>query len=153
MAASRFLVAAAACVMPLSFAAESRELYSSGSIKVAIVTDNDLSADFLNFSACAFPFDIPFQKWFRIQNRSFFALASRSGFGAAISAVIVYKKASLCKTSLCKSLLCVTVQKLSMCRNLLSVNAFLCKSLLCVKAFFVQKLYVCKSLLCAKLSV
>ena len=73
MAASRFLVAAAACVMPLSFAAESRELYSSGSIKVAIVTDNDLSADFLNFSACAFPFDIPFQKWFRIQNRSFFA--------------------------------------------------------------------------------
>ena len=58
--------------------------------------DSDLSADFLHFGAGAFPFTIPLKK---LQNRTFFALAlaTGSGFGAAISAVIVYERASLCK--------------------------------------------------------
>ena len=46
--------------------------------------DSDLSADFLHFGASNFPFKNPFKKCFKIQNRLFFALASRSGFGAAI---------------------------------------------------------------------
>ena len=45
--------------------------------------DSDLSADFLNFGASNFPFKNPFKKCFKIF--FFSALASRSGFGAAIS--------------------------------------------------------------------
>ena len=52
MPASRFLAAAAVCVMFLSFAAESRESYWSGCIKVVL-------ADFLNFGAGDFPFETP----------------------------------------------------------------------------------------------
>ena len=37
MAASRFFPAAAACVIPLSFSAGSRESYCGGCIKVALV--------------------------------------------------------------------------------------------------------------------
>jgi len=51
--------------------------------------DSDLSADFLNFGAGDFPFEIPFKKV--LQNRLCFALALRSGFGAAISGTIVPK--------------------------------------------------------------
>ena len=40
------------------------------------------------------------------QNRLFFALASRSGFGAAILVVITHKKASLCNLFFCKSYPC-----------------------------------------------
>ena len=134
MAASRFkfLVAAAACVMPLSFAAESRELYSSGSIKVAIVTDSDLSADFLNFSACAFPFEIPFQKWFKIPNRSFFR------FGAEIR----FWSCNFCCHCVQESLLCVKaffVQKLYVCKRLLCAKLSVCKSYLCEKRFLCVK--------------
>ena len=45
--------------------------------------DSDLSADFLHFGASDFLFKNPFKKCFKIV--FFFALASRSGFGAAIS--------------------------------------------------------------------
>ena len=55
-----------------------------------------------------------------LQNHVFVELASRSGFGAAISAVIMNKKASRCKQFF--------VQKFVVCK------ASLCKSLLCVKA-------------------
>ena len=48
MAASRLLGAAAACVIPLSFAAGHRKSYWSGRIKAAIV----LLADFLSLKAC-----------------------------------------------------------------------------------------------------
>jgi len=44
--------------------------------------DSDLSADFLDFGASNFPFETPFKKCFPKKN---VALASRSGFGAAIS--------------------------------------------------------------------
>ena len=88
--------------------------------------DTDLSADFLNFGTGGFPFRIPFKKCFKIV---FFALAPRSGFGAAISVAIMYKKASLCKTSFCKSLLCKRFCVKAVCKS------SLCKNLMCVKAF------------------
>ena len=43
MAASRFLAAVAACVMRLAFAAQSRESYGSGRIKVAKVICQQIS--------------------------------------------------------------------------------------------------------------
>ena len=43
--------------------------------------ESDLSADFRNFGASNFHFKSPFEKCFKI---FFFALAPRSGFGAAI---------------------------------------------------------------------
>ena len=64
--------------------------------------DSDLSVDFINLGAGDFLFLGKV-----LQNRPFFALAPRSSFGAAISAAILYKKASVCKTSFSKSLLCV----------------------------------------------
>ena len=67
--------------------------------------DSDLPVDFLSFGAGILPFKSPFEKCFKIA--FFFALAPRSGFGAAIPVVIMYKKASLCKNFFCKSLLCV----------------------------------------------
>ena len=81
MAASRLLGAAAACEILLSFAAGSRKQYwlHQG-------CDSDLSADRLNFGASNFPFKSPFEKCFKIV--FFFALASRSGFGDAISNVV-----------------------------------------------------------------
>ena len=66
-----------------------------------------------------------------LQNRLFVALASRSGFGAAVPVVIMYKNASLCKNFFCKSLLCV--------------KDFVCKSLLCVKASLCVIASLCKS--------
>jgi len=51
--------------------------------------DNTLSADFLSCGAGDFPFKIHFKKCFK--NRLFFALAPRSGLGAAISGAIVRK--------------------------------------------------------------
>ena len=53
MAASRLLVAAAACEILLSFAAEDCKSYWSGCIQVAIVI---LSAYFLNFGDSNFSF-------------------------------------------------------------------------------------------------
>ena len=58
---------------------------------------SDLSADFLHFGASDFPSKKSFQKV--LQNRLFFALASRSGFGATISdavarSSIVFRKSA-----------------------------------------------------------
>ena len=108
MAVSRFLGAAAACVILWSFAAGQCESYWSGCIKAAVVICRQI---FLyNFGAGDSPFKIPFKKCFTTV--FLFALALRSGFGAAISVVIMNQKVSLCKRSLFKSLLCV---KLSVC--------------------------------------
>ena len=75
MAASRFLVAAAACVILLRFAAESRKSHCNGSVRRV---NGALGADFFDFGIDDFPFKIPFKV---LQNRRFSALASRSGFG------------------------------------------------------------------------
>ena len=56
--------------------------------------DSDLSEDFLNFGASNFPFKNPFKKCFKIV--FFFALASRSGFGAAISDAVARSSIVLC---------------------------------------------------------
>ena len=79
MTASRLLHAVAACVILLSFAAGLRKSYWSGCMKAATVICQQIYADFLHFGASDFPSKNPFQ------NRLFFALASRSGFGATIS--------------------------------------------------------------------
>ena len=89
MAASRLVGAAAACVILSSFAAGPRKDYWS---KVAIVI------------CCTgdFRFTIPFEQCFK--SVFFFALAPRSGFGAAISRTFVRKGLCVCvKASLCKS--------------------------------------------------
>ena len=49
MAASRFLVAAAACIILLCFAAESRKSHCNGCLKVA---NGALAADFSSFWCC-----------------------------------------------------------------------------------------------------
>jgi len=67
--------------------------------------DSDLSADFLNFGASNFPCKSHFENCFKIA--FFFALAPRSGFGAAIPVVIMYKKASLCKKLVSVKACCV----------------------------------------------
>ena len=66
MAAARFLAAAAVCVILLSFAAESRESYSSGCIKVAIV----ICQQIFDSGAGDFPFSIFFLKV--LENRIIF---------------------------------------------------------------------------------
>ena len=58
LVASRLLGAAAACVILLSFPAGHRKSYWSGLHQGC---DSDLSADFLNFGACVFPFKCPFK--------------------------------------------------------------------------------------------
>ena len=78
VAASRLLGAAAACVILLSFAAEDCNSYWSGCIQAAIVI-------------CQQIFPILALIIFLLKSASkssFFALASRSGFGAAISDAI-----------------------------------------------------------------
>ena len=62
MAASRFLAAAAACVLLLCFAAGRRKLHCNGCLKVA---NGALEADFFHFGADEFPFEIPFKKCFK----------------------------------------------------------------------------------------
>ena len=56
--------------------------------------DSDLSADFSISALVIFFLNILLKM---LQNSLLVALASRSGFGAAIPIVIMYKKASLCK--------------------------------------------------------
>ena len=63
MAASRFLPAAAACVILLRFAAESRQSYCNGSVRRV---NGALEADFFDFGTDDFPFKIPFKKCFKI---------------------------------------------------------------------------------------
>ena len=59
--------------------------------------DSDLSADFFNFGASNFPFTIPEEKS-ASKLSFFFALASRSGFGAAISDAIARSSIVFCNS-------------------------------------------------------
>ena len=88
MAVSRLLGAAAACVILLSFAAADCKLYWNGCIKAATVICQKIVA---SLALIIFLLKILLKM---LQNRLFVALASRSGFGAAIPVVIMYKKAS-----------------------------------------------------------
>ena len=63
MAASTFLAAAAASVILLCFASESRESHCNGCMKVA---NGALAADFFYFGTDGFPLEIPFKKCFKI---------------------------------------------------------------------------------------
>ena len=89
MAASRLLGSAAACVILLSFAAGRRQSYWNCCIKVAIVICQQI------FSILALALFILKLLLNVLQNHLFFALAPRSGFGAAISSVFNYKKSSV----------------------------------------------------------
>ena len=92
VAASRLLGAAAACVILLSFAAEDRKSYWNGCIKAAKVICQQI------FSILAL---IIFLLKFLLkvlQNRLFVALASRSGFGAAISDAIARSSIVFCNS-------------------------------------------------------
>ena len=79
MAASRLLRAVAALVILLSFAAGSRKSYWSGCMKAATVICQQI------FSILALVIFLLKFLLKVLQNRLFFALASRSGFGATIS--------------------------------------------------------------------
>ena len=92
MAASRLLRAVAAFVILLSFAAGSRKSYWSGCMKAATV----ICRDFVHFGASDFPSKNPFKKCFKIV--FFFALASRSGFGAAISDAVARSSIVFCNS-------------------------------------------------------
>ena len=91
VAASRLLGAAAACVILLSCAAGSRKSSWSGCIKAATVICQQI------FSILALAIFLLKVLLKSVSKSPFFALASRSGFGAAIPVVIMYRKASLCK--------------------------------------------------------
>ena len=92
MAASRLLGAAAACVILLSFAAEDRKSYWNGCIKAAKV----ICQQFFFILALI----IFFLKFLSkvLQNRLFVALASRSGFGAAISDALARSSIVFCNS-------------------------------------------------------
>ena len=92
VAASRLLGAAAACVILLFFAAEDHKSYWNGCIKAAKVICQQI------FSILAL---IIFLLKFLLkvlQNRLFVALASRSGFGAAISDAIARSSIVFCNS-------------------------------------------------------
>ena len=70
----------------------------------------DLAATFLHFVACDFPCENPLKKV--LQNRYFLALASRSGFGAAISDALARNSIVFCTTgSADRTVGCVKVPK------------------------------------------
>ena len=94
MAASRLLGAAAACVILLSFAAGHCKSYWSGCIKAAIMI-------------CQQIFSILVLVIFRsnsfskvLQNRVFFSLAPRSGFGCAVSHIVARRSIVFCNSYL-----------------------------------------------------
>ena len=93
MAASRLLAAAAACVILLSFAAGDCKLYWSGCIQAAIVICQQI---FAILALAIFLLKFLFKKCFK--NRLFFALASRSGFGAAISDAVALSSFVICNS-------------------------------------------------------
>ena len=131
MAASRLLGAAAAvCVLLFSFAAGHRKSYWCGSINQGC--DSVLSADFLNFGAGDFPFKVLFKKCFKIfQNRIFLALASRSGFGAAISDAVARSSFVFCNLAFANRIVMAASRLLgaaAACVILLSFAAGHCKS-------------------------
>ena len=82
MAASRLLHAVAACVILLSFAAGLRKSYWSGCMKAATVICQQI---FSILALVIFLLKILLKS---ASKSSFFALASRSGFGATISDAI-----------------------------------------------------------------
>ena len=84
MVAGRIVVAA--CVILLSFAAEDRKSYWSGCIQAARVTCQQI---FAILALVIFLLKIIFKILKVLQNRLFSALASGSGFGAAISETVV----------------------------------------------------------------
>ena len=92
MAASRLLRAVAAFVILLSFAARLRKSYWSGCMKAATVICQQI------FSILALV--IFLLKFFLKvhQNRHFFALASRSGFGATISDAVARSPIVFCNS-------------------------------------------------------
>ena len=79
MAKSGLLGTAAACVILFSFAAGHRKSYWSGCIKAAILICRQI---FSILGLVIFRLKVLLKV---LQNRLFFALASRSGFGAATS--------------------------------------------------------------------
>ena len=83
-----------------------------------------------------------------LQKSPFLKLWRRDpGFGAAISAAIMYVKASLCKNWLCVK--ACSVQKLLRAKLLCVV----CKSLLCVKGSACKSFFCVPKLLCVKSSL
>ena len=92
VAASRLLAAAAACVILLSFAAEDCKSYWSGCIQAAIVICQQI---FPNLALIIILLKFLLKM---LQNRLFFALASRSGFGAAISDAVTLSSIVICNS-------------------------------------------------------
>ena len=92
MAASRLLAAAAACVILLSFAAEDCKSYWSGCIQAATVICQKIVA-ILALIIFLLKFLLK-----SASRSSFFALASRSGFGAAISDAIARSSIVFCNS-------------------------------------------------------
>ena len=92
MAASRLLLATAACVILLSFAAGLRKSYWSGCMKAATLICQQI---FSILAPVIFFLKILLQV---LQNRLFFALASRSGFGATISDAVVRSSIVFCNS-------------------------------------------------------
>ena len=92
VAASRLLGAAAACVILLSFAAEDRKSYWSGCIQAAIVICQQI---FATLALAIFLLKIPLKS---ASKSFFFALASTSGFGAAISDAVACSSIVFCNS-------------------------------------------------------
>ena len=92
MAASRLLRAAAACVILSSFAAEDCKSYWGGCIQAAIVICQQV------FALLALVIFFPFKIILVLQNHLYTALASRSGFGAAISDTIARSSIAFCNS-------------------------------------------------------
>ena len=92
MAASKLLGAAAACVILLSFAAEHRKSYWNGCIHAAIVICQQI---FSTLALVIFLLKILLKMF---QNRLFSALASRSGFGAAICDTVARSSTVFCNS-------------------------------------------------------
>ena len=91
MGASRLLRAVAGFVILLSFAAGSRKSYWSGCMKAATVICQ------LIFSILELMIFLLFF-FLVLQNRLFFALASRSGFGATISDAVARSSIVFCNS-------------------------------------------------------
>ena len=92
VAASRLLGAAAACVILLSFAVEQRKSYWNGRIQAAIVIWQQI---FSTLALVIFLLKILLKM---LQNRLFSALASRSGFEAAISDTVARSSIMFCNS-------------------------------------------------------
>ena len=98
MTASRFIVAAAACVILLYFGVESRKSQQNGAVKRR---NGVLAAIFFQFWQKLFSFQNSFDK--RLQNRSLSVVASRSGFRAANRYNCMLPFYCLSQLSVCRS--------------------------------------------------